>query len=106
MSLYGMLLGSWVQAQIVQSVGTLKKNVIPVYIADFPEEADLHVFTVTSKKQAIGNQGLWYFQDSQTYAEKKIFFVDTPAEAQLTVFFVEEKAQAGWLKRKKQVLLE
>ena len=42
-----------VQAQVVQSVGVLKNNTIPVFIVDFPEEAYLFVCTVYSKKLAL-----------------------------------------------------
>ena len=92
--------------QVVQSVGEAKKSSVRVYISDFPDTADLHVFVVTSKKQAIGNQGLWYFQDSQTYAQKKIFFVEEKSAADLSIYFVEEKSQAGWINNRKMKLFE
>ena len=94
------------QAQVVQSLGTLKKNALPVFIVDFPEEADLFVCTVDSKKLAQGNQGLWYFQDSQTYADKKIFFVDQREFSKLQIYFIDEPSQAGWQNKAKQHLLE
>ena len=101
----GLLLCS-VQAQVVQSVGVLKNNTIPVFIVDFPEEADLFVCTVDSKKLAQGNQGLWYFQDSQTYADKKIFFVDKQELSKLQIYFIDEPSQAGWQNKAKKKLLE
>jgi len=94
------------QAQVVQSVGSLKKNTLPVFIVDFPEEADLFVCTVDSKKLAQGNQGLWYFQDSQTYADKKIFFVDQRELSKLQIYFIDDPSRAGWQNKAKKNLLE
>lgn len=93
-------------AQVVQSVGIPSKKAIPVFITDYPEEADLWVFMLDSKKQATGNKGLWYFQDSQTYADKKVFFVESKEESKLTIFFVEEAKLAAWKNKKKRSLLE
>ena len=94
------------QGQVIQSVAEPSKKSIPVYITDYPDEADLHVFIVPSKKQAQGNQGFWYFQDSQTYAEKKIFFVGSADAATLKIYFVEEKNEAGWIRKEKQKAFE
>lgn len=98
--------GNQIHAQVVQSVGEKRKNSISVYISDYPDQADLHVFIVDNKKDALGNQGLWYFQDSQTYAQKKIYFVDDSKTADLIIYFTEEKSQAGWIRKTKQKLFE
>ena len=95
-----------IHAQVVQSVGRTSSKAISVFIVDYPEEADLWVYTLDSKKQATGNRGLWYFQDSQSYADKKIFFVESREESKLKIFFVEEAKLAGWKNQKKKPLLE
>ena len=68
-------------------------------------QADLKVYKVDYKSQAKGNNGLWYFVDYKSQADKKIYFVDYKSQADLKVYFVEYKSMSGWINNKKKHLL-
>ena len=95
-----------IHAQVIQSTAIAANNSLSVFITDYPEEADLCVFIVDSKNQAIGNNGFWYFQDSQTYADKKIFFVEDSVQADLKINFVDQQELAGWKNKTRKFLLD
>ena len=68
-------------------------------------QADLKVYKVDYKSQAKGNNGLWYFVDYKSQADKKIYFVDYKSQADLKVYFVKYNSMSGWLNNKKKHLL-
>ena len=47
-----------------------------VFVVDYESQADLKVFKVDYKSQAIKNDGLWYFVNYKSDADKKIYFVE------------------------------
>ena len=63
------------------------------------------VYKVDYKSEAKGNDGLWYFVEYESQADKKIFFVDYESEADLKIYFVKYKSQAGWNNPVKKYLL-
>ena len=57
------------------------------------------------KSQAKRNEGLWYFVDYKSQADKKIYFTDYKSNSDITIFFVDYKSQAGWQDKSKKHLL-
>lgn len=49
--------------------------------------------------------GLWYFVDYASQADKKIFFVDYASQADLKIYFMDYQSQAGWRNKSKLHLL-
>ena len=70
-------------------------------MVEFESQADLKVYKVDYKSQAIGNEGLWYFVDYQSQSDKKVFFVNYKSQSDLNIFFVKYKSQAGWRNKNK-----
>jgi len=63
------------------------------------------VYKVEYKSQAKGNDGLWFFEDYKSQADKKIYFTEYKSNSDLTIFFVDYKSQAGWQDKSKKYLL-
>ena len=76
-----------------------------MYVVGNKSQADLNVFKLDYFSQAKRNEGLWYFVDYPSQADKKIFFVDYPSQSDLKIFFVEYKSQSGWNSNSKKHLL-
>ena len=72
---------------------------------EYKSQADLCVYKVNYKSQAKGNEGLWYFEEYKSQADKKIYFADYKSNSDLTIFFVDYKSQAGWQDKSKKHLL-
>ena len=72
---------------------------------EYKSQADLFVYTVAYKSQAKRNEGLWYFVDYKSQADKKIYFTDYKSNSDITIFFVDYKSQAGWQDKSKKHLL-
>ena len=63
------------------------------------------IYSVDQSSQADGNDGLWYFVDYASQADKKIYFVEYESQSDLKIYFVKYKSQAGWNNRSKKHLL-
>ena len=50
----------------------------------------------TTNHKPKRNEGLWYFVDYKSQADKKIYFTDYKSNSDITIFFVDYKSQA-WL---------
>tara|TARA_B100001057_G_scaffold97357_1_gene94132 strand:+ start:6124 stop:6465 length:342 start_codon:yes stop_codon:yes gene_type:complete len=92
-------------AQKIYTVNYSSQSDIKVFVVEHESQADLKVFKVNSKTQAEGNDGLWYFVDYKSKAEKYIYFVDYKSQADLKIFFVDYKSRAGWKNNNKKHLL-
>ena len=44
-----------------------------IFVVDYENQADLKVFKVDYLSQAKGNEGLWYFVEYKSKADKKIY---------------------------------
>ena len=55
--------------------------------------------------QAEGNDGLWYFVDYASQADKKVHFVEYESQSDLKIYFVEYKSYAGWKNSSKKHIL-
>ena len=62
-------------SQKIYSVEYMSQADFKVYVVDYVSQADLKVFKVDYKSQAIKNDGLWYFVNYKSDADKKIYFV-------------------------------
>ena len=47
---------------------------VKIFVVEYKSQADLCVYKVDYKSQAKGNEGLWYFEDYKSQADKKIYF--------------------------------
>lgn len=78
---------------------------VKVYVEDREYRADLLVYETDRPDRAAGNKGIWYFEDTDFRADKKIIFVDSPDRADLKICFVDREYQAGWKKSSKKHLM-
>jgi uncharacterized protein YndB with AHSA1/START domain len=76
-----------------------------VYETSSRYSCDLRVFKTSSRYEADGNEGLWYFTNSRYDADKKIFITDSQYDADLIICYVDSKYDAGWQNESKQLLL-
>ena len=67
-------------------------------------QCDLKVYEVKYESQA-NKDGLWFWANYESQADKKIFFVDYESQADLKIFFVDYESQAGWKNSSKKPLL-
>ena len=72
-----------------------------VYVTTTKSEADLVVYQCSSKSEASGNQGLWYFVSSASDARKKVYITDTKSDADIVVYYTRTKSEACWQNRSK-----
>ena len=76
-----------------------------IYSFNYASQSDFKVFVVDYESQAIKNDGLWYFVNYKSDADKKIYFVEYKSQADLKIYFVKYKSQAGWNENSKKHLL-
>ena len=95
------IFSSFCYSQKVFSVKYSSEAQVKVYVVKYESEADLKVYKTTSQSEADKNQGIWYFTDYNSQADKKIYFVDYSSQADLKICFVNYKSQAGWRNKEK-----
>jgi hypothetical protein len=76
-----------------------------VFVVDYRSDADLIVYKCDYSSDAQGNEGLWYFCEYRSDADKKIFFVDYRSDADLKIFFAEYRSDAGWQNTEKKHIM-
>ncbi len=96
---------SFAKAQTIFSVDYANQADFKVYVVDYASQADLLVNKVKHKSHVKDNQGLWFFVDYKSQAEKSIFFVEYQSQADLLIHFVDYKSQAGWKTKSKKHIL-
>ena len=84
------------KAQSVFSTKYESQAEVKVFVVDFESQADLLVCKVKYPSQAKGNEGLWFFEEYSSKADKKIFFVSYASQAEVKIFFIEYESKAGW----------
>ena len=55
------------------SVEYKSQDDLKIFVVEYKSLADLCVYKVDYKSQAKGNEGLWYFEDYKSQADKKIY---------------------------------
>ena len=58
-------------AQKIFTVNYKSQSDIKVFVVDYESQADLKVFKVKYQSHAKGNNGLWYFVNYKSQADKK-----------------------------------
>ena len=92
------------KGQVVYSC-EYKSAQVKVYVADYKSDADLVVYKCSYKSDATGNDGLWYFAEYKSDANKTIYFCDYKSDADLVIYFSEYKSDAGWQNSSKKHLM-
>ena len=77
---------------------------VSVYVVNSEDLADLKVFDTQKRIQSKGNKGVWYFEDREKRAKKKVFFTDNINQSDIKIIFVDKKRKAGWLNNNKKHL--
>jgi len=95
-----VVLAPFVKAQSIFSTQYESQAEVTVFVVDYESQADLLVHKVKYASQAKGNEGLWYFVDYSSQADKKIFFVPYASQADIKIFFVDYESKAGWNNKK------
>ena len=60
---------------------------------------------VESRAKKTENRGIWFFEDIESRADKKIFFEDIESRAELKIYFTDIESRAGWRNNQKKYLL-
>ena len=69
-----ILISSSIYGQKVFSTKYKSQSDVSVFVVKYESQCDLKVFKVDYQSNTKGNNGLWYFVDYETKADKKIFF--------------------------------
>ncbi len=56
--------------------------------------------------QASRNDGIWFFTNYQSGADKKVFFCNYQSQADLVIYFTSYQSGAGWKRNAKKYLME
>ncbi len=91
-------------AQIVATTDYVKQANVKVFVTQYKMDADVVVYKTPFLKNAVGNNGKWYFTASQGEANKKIYYIKHKEEADVIVYFTNNSAEAGWVNKKKRYL--
>lgn len=98
-------LGVGAQKIYVTDVPTVAN--LKVYVVNSPVNADLTVYKANSPiyPGVDENEGIWYFVNMRTTADKTIYFVSNPTIADLKIYFTTIPTAAGWRTPSKRPLL-
>ena len=77
-----------------------------VYVTTTKSEADLVVYKCSSKSEASGNNGLWYFVSSKSDAKTTVYFVSSKSDSDIVIYYTSTKSEAGWQNRSKSYKME
>lgn len=95
-------------AQKVYDTHNESRANLKVYVVNNESRADLIVYItdVASRARQKDNKGIWFLENVESRADKKICFVNTESRADLKVFFTNTESRAGWRKKEKMHLME
>jgi hypothetical protein len=75
---------------------------LKIFVTEYKSDADLVVYKTPYKSDAVGNDGVWYFTEHKSDAEKVVRFVKSRNEADLIIYYTLFKNDAGWKSKSKE----
>lgn len=94
-------------SQKIYSTNVESRANVKVYVESVESRADLVVYKtkIPSRAKKEDNKGIWFFEDVESRADKKIYFEDVESRADLKIYFTDVESRAGWRNPSKKHLL-
>jgi hypothetical protein len=99
------LISNYGISQKVYTESVASRADIKVYVETVESRADLIVYKESVASRATGNEGVWYFEEVKSRADKSIYFEEVASRADLKICFTDVKSRAGWKNSSKKSLM-
>jgi hypothetical protein len=66
-----------------------------IFVTEYKSEADMIVYETKYKSEAKSYSGLWFWTESKSEADWKVYFTKNKSEANLKIYFTKNKSEAG-----------
>jgi hypothetical protein len=92
-------------SQRVFKTNNKSESDVIIKVVEDEKTADVKIYEAVRRAEARGNKGIWYFEQKEKKAHKKIFFSQDENIADIKIFFVDKKYKSGWVNNNKRYLM-